>query len=239
MSRALVTGASRGIGAAIAKALAKAGHQVIVNYRSQEAEAEQVCADITNQGGQAVPVCFDVRDRSAVASALEALLRDPEPIEVLVNNAGFTRDNAFPSIPFADWDAVTRTTLDGFYNVTQPLVMPMVRRKSGRIINIASISGVIGNRGQTHYAAAKAGLIAATKSLSKELGKRRITVNAVVPGLIDTDMLKGAPLDEIMKQIPLGRLGQAEEVASLVAFLASAQASYITGQAIGINGGLA
>jgi 3-oxoacyl-[acyl-carrier protein] reductase len=167
------------------------------------------------------------------------LLQDPDPIEVLVNNAGFTRDNAFPSIPFADWDAVTRTTLDGFYNVTQPLVMPMVRRRYGRIINIASISGVIGNRGQTHYAAAKAGLIAATKSLSKELGKRRITVNAVVPGLIDTDMLKGAPLDEIMKQIPLGRLGQAEEVADLVAFLASAKSGYITGQAIGINGGLA
>ncbi|HEX5656827.1 MAG TPA: 3-oxoacyl-ACP reductase FabG [Polyangiales bacterium] len=239
MSRALITGASRGIGAAIAKALARAGHHVIVNFRSQPAEAERLCESIASEGGTATPVGFDVRDRTAVHAALEALLQDPEPIEVLVNNAGYTRDNAFPSIPFADWDAVTRTTLDGFYNVTQPLVMPMVRRRYGRIINISSISGVTGNRGQTHYAAAKAGLIAATKSLSKELGKRRITVNAVVPGLIDTDMLKGAPLDEIMKQIPLGRLGQAEEVADLVAFLASAKAAYITGQAIGINGGLA
>lgn len=238
MSRALVTGASRGIGAAIARALAREGHHVIVNFRSQPAEAEQVCAAIRSEGGQASALGFDVRDRTAVDAALEALLQDADPIEVLVNNAGFTRDNAFPAIPFADWDAVTRTTLDGFYNVTRPLVMPMVRRKRGRIINIASVSGVTGNRGQTHYAAAKAGLIAATKSLAKELGKRRITVNAVVPGLIDTDMLKGAPLDEVMKQIPLGRLGQAEEVADLVAFLASEKASYITGQAIGINGGL-
>jgi 3-oxoacyl-[acyl-carrier protein] reductase len=239
MTRALVTGASRGIGAAIAKALARDGHHVIVNYRSQQAEAEQVCAAIVQAGGQATPIGFDVRDRTSVEAALEVLLQDPEPIEVLVNNAGFTRDNAFPAIPFADWDAVTRTTLDGFYNVTKPLVMPMVRRKSGRIVNIASVSGVTGNRGQTHYAAAKAGLIGATKSLAKELGKRRITVNAVVPGLIDTDMLKGVPLEEVMKQIPAGRLGRAEEVADLVAFLASAKAAYITGQAIGINGGLA
>ncbi|MET0287515.1 MAG: 3-oxoacyl-ACP reductase FabG [Polyangiales bacterium] len=239
MTRALVTGASRGIGAAIAKALAQAGHHVIVNYRSQQAEASEVCAAIEREGGRATPVQFDVRDRTAVEAALEALLQDPEPIEVLVNNAGFTRDNAFPAIPFADWEAVTRTTLDGFYNVTRPLVMPMVRRKAGRIINIASVSGVTGNRGQTHYAAAKAGLIGATKSLAKELGKRRITVNAVVPGLIDTDMLKDVPLEEVMKQIPAARLGRAEEVADLVAFLASAKAAYITGQAIGINGGLA
>jgi 3-oxoacyl-[acyl-carrier protein] reductase len=239
MSRALVTGASRGIGAAIARALAREGHPVLVNYRSQRVEAEQLCAEIEQAGGRASPVGFDVRDRTAVDAALEALLQDPDPIAVLVNNAGMTRDNPLPALPFADWDAVTRTTLDGFYNVTKPLVMPMVRRKAGRIINIASISGVTGNRGQTHYAAAKAGLIGATKSLAKELGKRRITVNAVVPGLIDTDMLKGVPLEEIMKQIPLGRLGHAEEVADLVAFLASAKAAYITGQAIGINGGLA
>jgi 3-oxoacyl-[acyl-carrier protein] reductase len=238
MTRALVTGASRGIGAAIAKALARDGHHVIVNYRAQRAEAERVCEEIASAGGNATPLGFDVRDRTAVAAALEALLQDSEPIEVLVNNAGMTIDKPFPAISFADWDAVTRTTLDGFYNVTQPLVMPMVRRKSGRIINIASISGVTGNRGQTHYAAAKAGLIAATKSLSKELGKRRITVNAVVPGLIETDMLKGVPLAEVLKQIPLGRVGRAEEVADLVAFLAGPKAAYITGQAIGINGGM-
>jgi 3-oxoacyl-[acyl-carrier protein] reductase len=239
MSRALVTGASRGIGAAIAKALARDGHLVVVNYRAQREQAEAVCARIVADGGRAVPLGFDVRDRTAVDAALEVLLQDPEPIEVLVNNAGMTRDNPFPSIPLVDWEAVTRTTLDGFYNVTRPLVMPMVRRKYGRIINIASVSGVTGNRGQTHYAAAKAGLIGATKSLSKELAKRRITVNAVAPGLIDTDMLQGAPVDEILKQIPAGRLGRAEEVADLVAFLASPRAAYITGQAIGINGGLA
>jgi len=239
MSRALVTGASRGIGAAIAKALARAGHLVIINYRAQREQAEAVLGQIEAEGGQAVLAQFDVRDRIQVAAALEQLLADPDPIDVLVNNAGIAKDNAFPSIPWEDWDQVTRTTLDGFYNVTQPLVMPMVRRKHGRIINIASVSGVTGNRGQTNYAAAKAGLIGATKSLSKELAKRRITVNAVAPGLVDTEMTQSAPVEEILKYIPMARLGRAEEVADLVAFLASERAAYITGQVIGINGGLA
>jgi 3-oxoacyl-[acyl-carrier protein] reductase len=239
MSRALVTGASRGIGAAIAKALARDGHSLIVNYRTQRDAAERVCAEIIEAGGRAIAMGFDVRDRTACEAALQELLQDPEPIDVLVNNAGIARDKPFPAIPFEDWNDVTRTSLDGFYNVTQPLVMPMVRRKYGRIITIASVSGVTGNRGQTHYAAAKAGLIGATKSLSKELAKRRITVNAVAPGLIDTEMVKEAPVDEILKLIPAGRLGRAEEVADLVAFLASPRAAYITGQAIGINGGLA
>lgn len=239
MSRALVTGASRGIGAAIAKALARAGHVVILNYRSQRERAEAVLAHIEAEGGRAVLAPFDVRDRIQVSGAIEQLLADPDPIDVLVNNAGIAKDNAFPAIPWEDWEAVTRTTLDGFYNVTKPLVMPMVRRKYGRIINIASVSGVTGNRGQTNYAAAKAGLIGATKSLSKELAKRRITVNAVAPGLIDTEMTEGAPVEEILKHIPVARLGRAEEVADLVAFLASERAAYITGQVIGINGGLA
>ena len=239
MSRALVTGASRGIGAAIARALAAQGHTVILNYRSREEQAEAVRRDIEARGGKAVLSRFDVRDREASAAAIEALLQEPEPIDILVNNAGIARDNPLPSISWEDWDAVTRTTLDGFYNVTKPMVMPMVRRKYGRIINIASISGVTGNRGQTNYAAAKAGLIGATKSLAKELAKRRITVNAVAPGLIETDMIASAPIEEILKHIPAGRLGQAEEVADLVAFLASERAGYITGQVIGINGGLA
>lgn len=239
MSRALVTGASRGIGAAIAKALARAGHTVIINFRTQREQAELVRAEIESAGGRAVLAPFDVRDRAQVSESLEALLQDPDPIDVLVNNAGIAKDNPFPSISWEDWEQVTRTSLDGFYNVTKPLVMPMVRRKYGRIITLSSVSGVIGNRGQTNYAAAKAGLIGATKSLSKELAKRRITVNAVAPGLIDTEMTKGAPLEEILKLIPMARVGRAEEVADLVAFLASERAAYITGQVIGINGGLA
>jgi 3-oxoacyl-[acyl-carrier protein] reductase len=239
MSRALITGASRGIGAAIAKALARAGNTVILNYRSQREQAEQVLRDIEAEGGRGVLAPFDVRDRTEVSAAIDRLLSEPEPIDILVNNAGVAKDNAFPSIPWEDWELVTRTTLDGFYNVTKPLVMPMVRRKYGRIINIASVTGVTGNRGQTNYAAAKAGLIGATKSLSKELAKRRITVNAVAPGLVDTEMTHGAPVEEILKHIPMARIGRAEEVADLVAFLASDRAAYITGQVIGINGGLA
>ena len=239
MSRALVTGASRGIGAAIARVLAKAGHTVIINFRSQREQAEAVVRDIEAAGGKAVLSQFDVRDRAATHAALEALLAIDDPIDVLVNNAGIAKDNPFPSIPWEDWEAVTRTTLDGFYNVTQPLVMPMVRRKQGRIINISSVSGVTGNRGQSNYAAAKAGLIGATKSLAKELAKRKITVNAVAPGLIDTEMVSEAPVDEILKYVPAGRIGRSDEVADLVAFLASDRAAYITGQVIGINGGLA
>lgn len=239
MGRALITGASRGIGAAIARSLARDGHRVILNYRAQRDQAEAVKATIEAAGGRAELCPFDVRDEAAVRASIEALLADPDPITILVNNAGIAKDNAFPAIPFEDWESVTRTTLDGFFHVTQRLVMPMVQRRYGRIINISSVSGVTGNRGQTNYAAAKAGLIGATKSLAKELAKRRITVNAVAPGIIDTEMVAAAPIDEILKHVPLGRLGKAEEVADLVAFLASDRAAYITGQVIGINGGLA
>lgn len=236
-TRALVTGASRGIGAAIARALAAAGHEVVLNYRSNEAAACAVAEEIRLAGGRVELACFDVADAESTRAGLAALDLDARPIGILVNNAGIAKDGPFPAMDLDAWQSVTRTSLDGFFHVTQPLVMPMVRRKWGRIINISSVSGVMGNRGQTNYSAAKAGLIGATRSLAQELAKRNVTVNAVAPGLIDTDMVKDvAP--EVLQHIPMRRMGRPEEVAALVAFLASDAAAYITGQVIGINGGL-
>ena len=237
--RALVTGASRGIGAAIARALSGAGHPVILNYARNRPAAEAVKSAIDSAGGSATLAPFDVTDADATGAAIAELLRDPTPIGVVVNNAGVARDAPFPSIDRSSWELVTRTSIDGFYNVTQPLVMPMVRARWGRIINVSSVSGVVGNRGQVNYSAAKAALIGATRSLAQELAKRHVTVNAVAPGLIDTDMIQGAPVDELLKMVPMRRLGTADEVAALVAFLAGDAAAYITGQVIGINGGLA
>ena len=234
--RALITGASRGIGAACARRLAADGHPVILNFRSGREAAEQVQRDIIAAGGQAELAQFNVADKEETALAIARLLEDPRPISVLVNNAGVVRDNAFPAMSFDDWDTVMRVTLDGFYNVTHPLVMPMVQKKYGRIINLSSISGVRGNRGQVNYSAAKAGIIGATKALAIELAKRRITVNAVAPGLIDTEMIEKVP-EFVVQQIPMQRIGKPEEVASLVSYLASEQASYITGQVIRIDGG--
>jgi 3-oxoacyl-[acyl-carrier protein] reductase len=238
-SRALITGASRGIGAAIAVALAQKGHPVILNYRSNHAAAQELQKKIEMLGGKAELAPFDVANSEQVAQAIEKLLQDKEnPIGVLVNNAGLAKDNTFPLMSIEAWQEVTRTTLDGFFHVTQPLVMPMVRRRWGRIISISSISGVMGNRGQVNYSAAKAGLIGATKSLAQELAKRNVTVNCVAPGLIETDMVRNLPQEEIIREIPMRRLGKPEEVAALVAFLASDEAAYITGQVISINGGL-
>lgn len=235
---ALVTGASRGIGAAIAEALAADGHQVLVNYLSNERAAEEVVLRIRQGGGTARSCRFDVASEGETHTALEALAREGAEIGILVNNAGITRDAPFPSVSSEDWKAVTRTTLDGFFNVTRPLVMGMVRARWGRIINVSSLSGVRGNRGQVAYSAAKAGLIGATRSLALELAKRHVTVNAVAPGLIETDMIAELPVDQILPHIPMRRLGKPSEVAALVRFLASDAASYITGEVIGINGGL-
>jgi 3-oxoacyl-[acyl-carrier protein] reductase len=236
-ARALVTGASRGIGAAVARRLSADGFAVILNYRGNHEAAHAVKAEIEAAGGEASLCPFDVADPAASAAALDALLADERPISVLVNNAGIAADAAFPAMTFGQWESVTRCTLDGFYNVTRPLVMPMVRRKYGRIINMSSISGLSGNRGQANYAAAKAGIVGATKSLAIELAKRRITVNAVAPGLIATEMIAQVPDFVVKNMVPAQRVGQPEEVAALDSFLASTQAGYITGQVIRIDGG--
>jgi len=236
---ALVTGASRGIGAAIARELAAAGCHVLINYRTDERGATEVKESIVAAGGQATLLPFDVSDAAETGAALAFWCEGDRAIDIVVNNAGVVKDSPFPTQALADWERITRTSLDGFFNVTRPLVMPLVRRRWGRIINIASLAGLVGNRGQVSYSAAKAGLIGATRSLSKEVAKRNVTVNAVAPGLIDTDMLKQIPVDDLTKMIPMRRLGLPSEVAKLVRFLASDDAAYITGQVITIDGGLA
>jgi len=235
---ALVTGASRGIGAAIARTLATDGFDVALTCLQRRDAAEALAAEIRALDRQAWVAQFDVTDAAGSRAAIDQLLAQTE-VHVLVNNAGVVADAAFPALSSAAWHRVIDTSLDGFFHVTQPLVMPMVRRRWGRIINIASVSGLSGNRGQVNYSAAKAGLIGATKALAIELASRNITVNAVAPGLIDTDMVAAAPIDEILKHIPMKRLGTAQEVADLVAYLASDRAAYMTGQVLSLSGGLA
>lgn len=235
----LVTGSSRGIGKAIALRLAREGYDIVVHCHSRLPEAIQVQDSIVQMGRQSRILSFDLADRNAAQSSLEADIHVHGAYYGVVCNAGLSRDNAFPAMSGEDWDLVLRSNLDGFYNVLSPLVMPMIqRRKPGRIVTLSSLSGLIGNRGQVNYSAAKAGIIGATKALAVELAKRKITVNCVAPGLIETDMLKDLPLDEVVSTIPAKRLGTPEEVAALVAFLMSEDAGYITRQVISVNGGL-
>ena len=236
----LVTGASRGIGRAIALRLASDGFDLVVHGRSRREEAEAVAAQIVALGRQARVLMFDVADRGACARALAADIGAHGAYHGVVCNAGITRDAAFPAMTGEEWDAVIHTNLDGFYNVLQPCVMPMVRRRRpGRIVTIASVSGLVGNRGQTNYSAAKGGLIAATKALALELAKREITVNCVAPGLVDTEMLPAEVVDEALKLVPLRRVGRPEEVAAAVSYLVSDDAGYVTRQVISVNGGMA
>jgi 3-oxoacyl-[acyl-carrier protein] reductase len=238
-STVLVTGASRGIGRAIALRAALDGFDVVVHCRSRVDQAEAVAADIRGLGRNARVLSFDIADRTATAQALEADIAEHGTYYGVVCNAGIARDNAFPAMSGEDWDAVIHTNLDAFYNVLNPLVMPLVRRrKPGRIVTLSSVSGLVGNRGQTNYSAAKAGIIGASKALALELASRGITVNCVAPGLIDTEMVSGEVADEALKMIPMRRMGKPEEVASVVSFLLSEQASYVTRQVISVNGGL-
>ncbi len=235
---ALVTGASGDLGSAIARRLAKAGCHVWVHASSQLARAESVVASIRTDGGSADAVVFDVTDAAAVQQELARLL-EQHTIDILVNNAGVHDDAAFPGMTAAQWQRVLQVNLDGFFHVTQPLTMPMVRQRWGRIINISSVAALAGNRGQVNYAAAKGGLQAAARALSLELASRNITVNAVAPGIIAGSMTEGVFDDKLIKDmVPAKRAGKPEEVAELVAFLASDAAGYITGQTISINGGL-
>lgn len=236
----LITGSSRGIGKAIALNLAKQGYDIVVHCRSRIEEAEEVAQAVRSLGQNARVLQFDVAEREKVRSILEADVEEHGAYYGVVLNAGLTRDNAFPALTDNDWDSVLRTNLDGFYNVLHPIMMPMIRRrKAGRIVCITSVSGLIGNRGQVNYSASKAGIIGAAKALAIELAKRKITVNCVAPGLIDTDILdENVPIDEILKMIPAGRMGDPEEVAHAVQFLMDEKAAYITRQVIAVNGGL-
>jgi 3-oxoacyl-[acyl-carrier protein] reductase len=240
MTRAvLVTGASKGLGAAIAVALGAQGFTVVVHYRSGRDGAERTAAAISAEGGAARLIAFDITDRAACRAALEADIAAHGAYYGVVSNAGIHRDNAFPLLTDQDWDDVIRTDLDGFYNVLQPCVMPMIQaRRGGRIVTISSVSGVLGNRGQVNYSAAKAGIIGATKALALELAKRKITVNCVAPGLIDNVELAAEDKERILDLIPVRRMGTPAEVAALVAYLMSDLAAYVTRQVISIDGGL-
>ena len=238
MKKALVTGGSGGIGAAICRRLAADGCHVYVHANHRLETAQKLVEEIRAAGSRAEAITFDVTDSAAVSAALLPLIED-SPIQILVNNAGIHDDAVFPGMRPDQWHSVIDVSVNGFFNVTQPLMMPMIRSRWGRIINISSISGIAGNRGQTNYSAAKGALNAATKSLSQEVASRGITVNAVAPGIIETAMSESAFDPEAIKQmVPMKRAGKPEEVASLVAYLASDEAAYISGQVISINGGI-
>jgi 3-oxoacyl-[acyl-carrier protein] reductase len=236
----LVTGASRGIGRAVAVGLARSGFELVLNYRDRADAALEVQREIEAAGGAARALRFDVADRAASRAALDAELKEYGAFWGLVLNAGVTADGPFAGMSEDAWDRVLTTNLDGFFNVVQPLVMPMVQlRAGGRIVAMTSISGQNGNRGQANYAASKAGIIGAAKSLAQELAKRNITVNCVAPGLIETDMTAEIPRDEVLERIPMRRFGKPDDIAAAVGYLFSEGAGYVTGQVLSVNGGMA
>jgi 3-oxoacyl-[acyl-carrier protein] reductase len=236
----LVTGSSRGIGRAIAERLAASGFQTVLHCRERRAAAETVAEAIVKAGGLTPRIVqFDITNREACRDTIIADMEAHGAYYGVVCNAGIARDGAFPALSGEDWDAVLHTNLDGFFNVLQPVIMPMIRRRApGRIVTLSSISGVMGNRGQVNYSASKAGIIGATKALAVELASRHITVNCVAPGLIRTDMMDDAPVDEVIKAVPAKRVGEPHEVAAVVNFLMTDDAAYITRQVIGVNGGI-
>ena len=235
---ALVTGGSRGIGRAIAVEMSKAGYRVIITYKSNDLAADETLEIIRSKGGSGEKVRFDVADSKEAMKHMDEIILQYKDIQVLVNNAGVTADGLFIMMSEEDWDRVIQTTLKGFYNMTKPVIKRMVQNHSGSVVSISSVAALIGTRGQANYAAAKSGLIAANRSLASEVARLGIRVNVVAPGLIDTEMIQGAPVDKIKEIIPMARIGKPEEVAKVVRFLCSDDASYITGQVISVNGGM-
>ena len=236
--KVLVTGSSGGIGRAIALAVAQAGYEIVAHYNNGKEKAENLKAEIESLGGKCSLLQFNISDRADCTVKLEKWSEENGAFWGIILNAGIARDDVFPALTDEKWDSVIHTNLDGFYNVLKPLVMPLCRKKRGRIITIASVSGIIGNRGQVNYSASKAGIIGATKALATELASRKITVNCIAPGLIETDMVKELPLEQMLSTIPMGRAGKPEEVASLAVYLLGEGAGYITRQVISVNGGL-
>jgi 3-oxoacyl-[acyl-carrier protein] reductase len=236
--KVLITGASRGIGRAIALAVSGAGYQVTAHYHNGKEAAESLQKEIQQKGGNIELIQFDVSNREECQEKLEKWSEENGAFWGVISNAGISADDSFPGMSGKYWDTVLRTDLDSFYNVLHPLIMPICRKKQGRIITISSVSGITGNRGQVNYSAAKAGIIGATKALAVELASRSITVNCIAPGIIETEMIRDVPMDIVLPAIPMGRTGKPEEVAALAVFLLSESASYITRQVISVNGGM-